>query len=245
MDNTDLIEAYLNNELLGDVLLSFEKRIDSEPELAEEVSLHRQIRGFVKENEVANLKSVVKTWLQEEDASPLPSLEARETSTQSSSNIFTLNLLAKIAAGIAVVAGLSWYFFSNTNSQNLEIEYLTALTIQNPPQLQGADDRAVWAQAYCEKKYNNVINFLEKKTNETPEEVYYLGLSFAAVNQNENALKQFSQKIIIESVYAEKAEWAKALIYLKLNNKNEAKQLLNKIKKSDSEFNQNAKLIDL
>ncbi len=249
-DNTDLIEAYLNNELLGEDLLNFQKKMDSEPDLAKEVSLHRQIKGFVKETEVGNLKNKVKAWLQEEDAASQPASEEKEYNTNGflpkKQNIFTFNLFAKIAAGVTIIAGLSWYFFNSNSTQNPENEYLAALTSQNPPQLQGAaDDRTVWSQAYREKNYKKVIISLEKKKNKTPEEAYYLGLAYSADNQFEKAIKQFSERLITESVYSEKAEWASALIYLKLYKKIEAKQIINKIKKSESEFSSRAQMIDL
>ncbi len=240
-DNTDLIEAYLNNELLGDALLNFEKSLLNDPDLAVEVSLHRQIRGFVKENEVDNLKGQVKGWLAEENDYK----EEIILNSQQSKSVFSINLIAKIAAGLVIVAGLSWYFFTNKSSQPSGNQFYAELISQNPSQLQGADDRALWAQAYREKNYKKTISFLLAKKNPTPEESYYLGLALSADNQLEKAVAQLSQNQITESVYSEKAEWAKALIYLKLYKKTEAKLLLKKIENSDSEFSEKAKMIDL
>lgn len=240
-DNTDLIEAYLNNELLGDELLSFENRIQNEPDLAKEIALHKQIRGYVKENEVVNLKNQVKGWLKEDNENTLEF----KPKTEQKTSLFSFSNSLKIAAVIIIVSGISWYFFSNKTSESTESKYLTELTNQNPPQLQGADDRSIWSQAYREKNYKKVIEILQKKKDTSPEESYYLGLAYSAANQNEKALTTFSTKAIQQSVYAEKAEWAKALIYLKLYKKIEAKQILKKIENSDSEFNSRAKMIDL
>jgi hypothetical protein len=169
-----------------------------------------------------------------------------EQKSQKKSNIFSLNLFAKIAAGLTIVSGLSWYFFSNKTIENPENQYLSELTNQNPSQLQGADDRAEWTQAYRDKNYKKVIGILQNKKNATPEESYYLGLAYSAAGQNDKAIESFSVKAIQESVYAEKAEWATALVYLKLYKKVEAKTLLNKIKNSDSQYNDSAiRLIDL
>jgi hypothetical protein len=231
-DNTNLIEAYLNNEMLGDDLLSFENRLKIEPELAEELALHRQIRGFIKENEVANLKNEVQSWLKEEDKNTLELKPKFEQKT----SLFSFSNIIKIAAAIIIVSGISWYFFSNKTSESLENQYLAELTNQAPPQLQGEDDRAIWAQAYREKKYKQVISILQNKKNTSPEEIYYLGLALSADNQLDKALIEFSKNLVTKSVYAEKAEWAKALIYLKLYKKIEAKQLLKKIGESDSQY---------
>jgi hypothetical protein len=242
-DNTDLIEAYLNNELLGDALLSFKNRLKNETDLAEELALQSQIRGFVKENEVSNLKNQVKNWLKEDENNSIK--DSISLNSQNKNPFFSSNLILKIAAVLAIIAGLSWYFFSNNKIQNTENQYLSELINQNPTQLQGADDRTIWAQAYRDKNYKKVISILSKKNQFTPEESYYLGLALSADNQFEKALSQLKQKQISESVYAEKAEWAKALIYLKLNKKAEAKQMLNKIENSDSEFSGLARKIPL
>jgi hypothetical protein len=240
MDNTDVIEAYLNNELLGDALLNFQKRLESEPELAEEIALHKQIRAFIQENEVENLKAQVKDWLKEEEE--IQQIEnATNTNLQKPKSNFPIGLFTKIAAGIALVSGLSWYFFTNKTTENTENQYLSELANQNPAQMQGADDRSEWAQAYTGKNYKKVLDILVKKTEKTPEESYYLGLAYLQNNQYAMAVAQFSAKNVTESVYAEKAEWLQALIYLKLNKKEAAKQILNKIKNSDSQYSDMAK----
>jgi hypothetical protein len=245
-DNTDLIEAYLNNELLGDDLLNFENRLNTEVDFVEEVTLHRQIRGFVKENEVENLKGQVKNWLAaDESENGTSETENIILNPQKPKSVFSINLITRIAAGLVIIAGLSWYFFTNNSSQSAENQYYAELINQNPSQLQGADDRAVWAQAYREKNYKKTIAVLQVKKNPTPEESYYLGLALSANNQLEKAISQLSQNQIVESVYSEKAEWAKALIYLKLYKKSEAKLMLKKIENSDSEFSDKARMIDL
>jgi hypothetical protein len=259
-DNTDLIEAYLNNELLGDDLLNFEKSLMHDAYLVDELALHRQIRGFVKENEVASLKNQVTEWLKTENdleatkhKMPEPTQGTHEEeeknnlilNSQPTKSTISLSFITKLAAGLAIVSGLSWYFFANKTPQHIENEYYAEMINQNPTQLQGADDRGIWAQAYRDKKYKSVIAILEKKTPITAEEIYYLGLAFSANSQFEKAIAQFSIKEITESVYAEKAEWAKALIYLKLYKRTEAKQILKKIENSDSEFRRLAPKIDL
>jgi Tfp pilus assembly protein PilF len=68
-----------------------------------------------------------------------------------------------------------------------------------------------------------------------------VGLSYAAETNYSKAIIQFSTIILQDSVYAEKANWALALVYLKQNNKILARLLLEKIADSDSEFSEKAK----
>jgi tetratricopeptide (TPR) repeat protein len=227
-DNTDIIEAYLNNELEAEERTAFENRIEKEPDLLEEIALHRKIRGFVKETEVNNLKSQVKGWM----------LEEKEEVTTKKIVLFSRTNLIRIAASFALISGLGWFYF---NSQTSDNQYLTELVGQNPGTLQGGDDRNTWTQLFQEKKYAEVISIINKKEIRTSEEVYYLGLSYAAETNYSKAITQFSKTILQDSVYAEKANWALALVYLKQNNEDLAKPLLEKIADSDSEFSEKAK----
>ena len=227
-DNTNIIEAYLNNELAGDEQIAFENRIELEPDLLKEIVLHRQIREFVKENEIHNLKSQVKNWI----------LEEKEDIKMKKIALFSRTNLLRIAASLVLISGLAWLYFNSQSSGN---QYFTELIEQNPGILQGSDDRSSWTQSFREEKYAKVILILNKKEIKTSEEVYYLGLSYAAENNYSKAIAQFSTIILQDSVYAEKANWALALVYLKQNDKILAKPLLEKITNSDSEFSEKAK----
>jgi tetratricopeptide (TPR) repeat protein len=228
-DNTSIIEAYLNQELAGEDLTIFENRLNTEPDLVEELGLHRQIRSFVTETEVQHLKGQVKDWMQE---------DAVEEVKPKTISLFSRTNLMRIAASLALVSGLGWFYF---NSQSSENQYLTALVEQNPDLLQGNDDRNVWSSLFQEKKYSNVIAVLEKKAAMSPEEVYYLGLCYVGETNYPKAIEQFSKTILQDSVYSEKANWALALVYLKEKKDDLAKPLLEKIAGSDSEFSEKAK----
>ena len=239
-DNTELIEAFLNDELVGIERVDFENRLKLDADLEAEMALHKQIRGFVKENEVESLKNQVKGWLKD-DANVFVPTEMKVIKKP----FFSMNTIARIAAAVAIVSGIGWFYFSNkTPEMTAEIsqnKYFMELLAQNPGTLQGTDDRSTWTQAFREKQFDKVIEILEKGIDKTPEEVYYLGLAYSAKSNFSKAIEQFSTKIVHDSVYAEKANWAIALIYLKQNNKTEAKVLLEKISKSDSEFSEKAK----
>ena len=227
-DNTDIIEAYLNNELAGDEQIAFENRIELEPDLLEEIVLHRQIREFVKENEIHNLKSQVKNWI----------LEEKEDVKTKKITLFSRTNLLRIAASLVLILGLAWLYFNSQSSGN---QYFAELVQQNIGTIQGSEDRSSWTQSFREEKYAKVISILNKKEIKTSEEIYYLGLSYAAETNYSKAIAQFSTIILQDSVYAEKANWALALVYLKQNNRILAKPLLEKIAKSDSEFSKKAK----
>ena len=229
IDNTALIEAYLNQALGSTERADFENRLLVENELQKELSLHQQIRGFVIENEVTHLKSQVKNWLKEDEQIEKP-------------KIFAFPNLIRIAASVAIIAGLGWYFLMNDASKVAnEQQYLSELISQNPGTLQGTDARSKWVASFQAKNYQAVIDTLEKNTARTPEEEYHLGLAYTATKNYPKAIESFSSKMVQDSVYAEKATWAIALIYVKQNEKEKAKELLEKIANSNSEFSEKAR----
>lgn len=240
MDNTDIIEDYLNGLLSPTDKLAFEADLQKDIALSEELELHKRLRSFVKENEVQSLKSQVKDWLLEEEEDEEETKIISLPSAKSKSS-FNTNYILRIAAVLMLVSGVGWYFISNNTAGN-ETQFLALLSSQNPEQLQGvADERTAWTQAYRDKNYQNVIDYVSKKTEQSPEEVYYLGLSYVITKQYEKAIEQFTKKSILDSVYVEKANWALALVYLKQKNDDLAKPLLEKIAGSDSEFSEKAK----
>jgi hypothetical protein len=236
-DNTEDIENYLNELLNAEELAAFEARLSVDEALSEEVNLHKQLRSFIKETEVTNLKADVKNYLatENEETTIVPTF--KQTSN------FSIGFLSKIAAGIVIVAGLSWYFFSNKTTQSPENEYFTMLENQAPAQLQDISDRSEWVQNFKEKNFEAVVAGLEAKQDKTAEELYYFGLALAAKGSYEKAISPLDQKIVAESAFSEKAEWAKAIIYLKAKKPILAEPLLKKIAQSNSEFNVAAKKI--
>ena len=164
-DNTELIEAYLNNELTAEDKATFENRLNADKDLVAELALHKQIRGFVKENEVQQLKNQVKVWLQEEVAFVPSEMKVVKKP------FLSISGLARIAAILAVVLGIGWFYFSDKNpemtAEVAQDKYFTELLAQNPGTLQGDDQRSVWIQAFSEKNYDQVILTIEKKQEKT------------------------------------------------------------------------------
>jgi tetratricopeptide (TPR) repeat protein len=240
VENTTLIEDYLNGDLPEQEAKDFEEKLETEAELAEEMALHQRIRSFTAENEIQKLKNQVKGWLEEEaQEKPETAGKTIPLNPKIKQNSWVSGI--RIAASVLVVLGLGWWYFATKTDTVSGNDQLAALIAKEPSNLQGNDDRSLWIAAYRAKDYEKVISLLENKSPKTSEEQYYLGLSYAAKADFEKAITQFDSKVIADSAYTEKAAWAMALILLKQNRQTEAKKLLEKIANSDSEFNEKAK----
>lgn len=235
-ENIERIEAYLEGALKGQELQQFEAELAANSQLATELEVHKKLRKYVAETEISRLKTEVNGWMaQEQPASTSPNLIKEKVIRPLWKSITT------IAAVLAVAIGLGWWFYLMKapafDSQLAMEEVIT----EAPATQQGqAEARQQWVYAYQQKSYSKVIDLLSSKTDKTPEELYYLGLSYAALNRYDEASILLSSSALEESIYQEKAEWLNALILLKQGHKGEARDILEKIAKSESQYKSQA-----
>jgi hypothetical protein len=60
IEKYELIERYLNSQLSGKELVDFEQGLNSDPELADELKRHKEIRNLVYEGTLLEIRETVK-----------------------------------------------------------------------------------------------------------------------------------------------------------------------------------------
>ena len=105
----NIIEAYLDGTLSGDELSAFEQRLKSEPDLADEVQLHRKLQNEFGDAQKRLLKSKLDTLREEftqkdEEVAKVIPINRRNN----------FRILMSIAAGILVLIFAIWFFFFKT-----------------------------------------------------------------------------------------------------------------------------------
>jgi hypothetical protein len=235
---TEQIEAYLDQRLSQDDLLVFEEKLNKNPDLQQEVALHQQIRGFLTEKTVGDLKNQVKGWIQEDEQTKTVAT-AKPTFT-----IWRKPTLWRAAASVLLVVGLGWWLLrTDDRLQSSPEQYMAALAAEGPGVLQSTENlRSVWSEAFNQKKYETVTTILDTVSLRSAEEQYYLGLAYSlrTPEQYDKAIQVLSDKIIAKSIYRDKAQWTIALCYLKQGQTTKANELLVKIAKADNSFSENA-----
>ena len=104
----ELIEQYLEGNLSGEELEQFELRLQTEPELKEEVELHRKLQNELGDTQKRLLRSRLDVLRKEFTDSEE---ETKVIPIQRKSN---LRVIISIAAGILILVFTFWLFFFKT-----------------------------------------------------------------------------------------------------------------------------------
>ena len=251
-DNNDLkIEAYLGGTMSPEDALEFENLISNDASLREEVKLAKQVNlhlsGEFGSDEISenDYTRDIKTFLRTEEAKMLEKslLKARgeyQKTTLKPRNRNFLFIAAAIAAMLIVSVGI--LFLQQDSTENLFAEYYNSTDL--PSVIKRGDNHdglTKGVEAFQNLDYSNAIQTFETYKNSTSEinpAVYlYEGVSYIQLERYEAALFEFDKLIASNSLDSSKGLWFKALVYIKMDNKRLAKNVLEEIIKDPSNFN--------
>ncbi|MFK7770510.1 MAG: tetratricopeptide repeat protein [Saprospiraceae bacterium] len=241
-----LIEKYLAEEMQGMELEKFEAQLQTDAELKEELNLHRQVTETLKGEKVHQLRSVLndvdKNWETPSKKEPAKVVN------------FNFRRILTIAAAFALlVIGYQWF----TNS-DLSSEELYAANFETYPML--LNQRSAEENNASSVTYNNAITFYNKKDftqaeaafakllQDQPDNVsfqFYQANIFLSSQNAANAIPIF-QKIIDDNnpLFEEQARWYLSLAYLQLDQKENAKVLLEKIQQGQFRAKEASNILD-
>ncbi len=215
------IERYLDGEMTEQERVAFEERLADDAVLKAEFAVLYEIVKQVKENKRASLKSLLEKTDAELD---------NKTSTKTIPLQPKRNYLTAIAASLVLVLGISvaWYSMKLNTNEKLAAKYwqkdagLPVLMAENKEII---FDNAMSAFKAGEHKFA-YKQFEKIPTNDTV--AYYKALCQHELNQSpkENLLLVANNN---ESVFNAKAKYYLLLVYIKDNNKAEAKKTLQEL----------------
>jgi len=255
MNKRDIIDKYIKGTLSGEDFKSFEKELLSDPQLAEEVKLQREIDEALKEKDVMELHAQlngifenIKEEITNKEAVP----KAIEIKTRPK-YIFNIKWQYAAAAGVAAFVGISGIFYITmrpAQNDRLYVQYFKpydAPSIVRSGTAISEDNYQRAMNEYNSGNYKQAFEMLDKLSADDPTDMsvlFFKGISAMELNKLEDALTLF-KKIISNksSLYTESAEWYQALCLLKKNNKTEAVILFGKIAFGNSYYKNEAKKI--
>ncbi len=230
------IEAYIEGSLSETELGSFKTLIEANPELKNEITIHKELQ-----NELANTKAIdfrKKLITAKEELAQENTKQKKKTLASSS--------YWKIAASIIFIIGVSTFFwFQNTTEQDLYAMYYTPYPIGDIKR--GADDteNKVFKDIlfnYKNQKYQETITDLEKLVLQKPNEEKLklcLGNSYLNTDQLIKA-KTLFKAFSTESTNYFDAQWFLALTYLKMNQKDSMIPILKELISQNTRYKKNA-----
>lgn len=223
-NNITLIEKYLRNELDKTERQNFQKKLKDDKELAEAFEVEKAIFDTVQVKGEKDFRNRLKQI----------ELDRQPTATIKSFNWRPW----VIAASILFLIGLSWIGFQQNNSlstTDLFAENYKAPTFEMartnvtmPEQVKQA------ANAYNQHDFETTINYLTPylENNPDPKLTLLLGTSYLELGQWQAAIDTFNS-LKKQKVLADDATWFLGLTYLKMDNKELAKQSFQQLLSND------------
>lgn|GEM_PF-1555581 len=219
----NLIDDYLLERLTNSEAQEFEKEMATNDELRHQVTLCRELKEAILEDDVANLR---KQLIKSRD-------EVKIAEKSNLSNLF------KVAAVLMLMSVATFFLWKVTDSStNLFDKYYARYEISSTSRDSNLSNHSIQneiIQLYQQGQFEKAIPALQNYLNDRPQDqVCRLMLASAYLESNKpheaEKLLQSTMEKYPEGLYTETVEWYLCLAYLSQANYNEALILANKIK---------------
>ncbi|WP_027392303.1 tetratricopeptide repeat protein [Aquimarina latercula] len=230
------IDDYLSGNMSTSEKQAFEARLLTDTELSEELKLQQDMQTIYEDQKwVEGNKDALKTteatqlkaFYQSDEAATLKSTINEVISENRSNSQSKTFWFIGIAASIAVLITVSLFVFKETNYDEL---YASYIHLDEIPSLvtRGEDTNKMLEDAqllFEEQKYQKATELFttyhQKEKSIDPLSYIYNGISYVELNKFDEALSQFQLLRDSNTLQAKKANWYKALVYLKQKDKKE------------------------
>ena len=228
----ETMENYINGRMTAEEQQSFEQEMSSNPELREELEMHRKLVSSIETESVRHMLEQIHEENFSQEETPLVSLRSR-------ARYFPLAIAASVA--LLILAG--WWVFSWQSSQP-EALYATYYSPdEGLPTTLGYMDDAQFAEGMISYKmgdYAEALDYWQPLLSADPANDtlnYYGGLAYLGSGQAEKAIAHLEKVTANEgSAYQTDARWYLALAYLKNERTTEAQALLQILTEEDSPY---------
>ena len=243
MEHNELIEAYFKNELSAEELKSFQERLKSEKEFADEVEDYQLITEGIKQvSEETDLLEKMKVWDEEVSAKP-----------QRTVFIFTPIRIAAVLAPIILVSAFIIYNSSNVSSDGQDLFETYFIPYDDVISNRSNDDTdfRMAMSAYNSKDYNKALQLFDKvlETEQDTEQVnitrFYQAMAYLSNGNLDNSETLLNTVVAAKNpLFKEVSEWYLLLVYIKGNQDDEAdQQIVQILSNSDHLYYQQARLL--
>lgn len=260
----DKIDQYLKGELSELERLSFEKLLQEDEQLQEDVIIQKQLFAMhgtsttdISSNEtdfeaIALLKEKLKTDEYLHLSNKIRTIGNENRISNGKPRKRKTHYLNYFIAASVTIFFATLFFFNSESS--LESYYSENVNWENLPSFidkgNALDNFTKGEIAFKKKEYKSAILSFEniETTNELyPYSLMYIGASYDVLNENEKALDYFNKlSQLTEFEEHTKGFWYQLLIHLKLDNKEKANEISKIILKDKNNYNyqetQNMKL---
>lgn len=233
-ERTILIEKYLNGELKGNELKSFELKLKTDGVFAQDCSIQKNIRETLKRKEVFELREKLNNIRK----------DLEKQSTKKRIPVLFYAICAIIT--IAVIITICFFNKSYTNDElySSYYEQYDAGTITRGVEKTTTDIFIQALRNYDHKQFFKALALFHQisdTSNFFVQKEYFTGLSYMELHEFDEAVKHLDNVISNKNnAYYENAIWYSGLCYLKKNKKQQSIQQFKKLLNKDSSFHKRA-----
>lgn len=232
-----LIDSYLRKDLSQQEHANFEELLLRNSELADEVEVQRNLYRAIGKT---NLEE--DSFIASEEGSKIQSAinDAQQTYHDNKVKPLHRRYIISIAASFLIIVGC-FYFFTNSNgTQGLYATYanweeLPSLTVRANTDNNLADAEIEFEDARYQNAIAGFENYLAQ-TPDNPQVLIYLGIAHMELDNYNDALSVFQKLKDGNSLDSSKANWYKALVYLKGDDAKSASEILKEITLNEANF---------
>jgi tetratricopeptide (TPR) repeat protein len=247
MNYSMYVDRYLDGVMSVDEQFWFEKELQHDADLQEEVKLQKNLQKMLAEKEVLELESELDVIYQQTYHPWKTTISSVSRNIKESLTKYTV-----VAASIALIIIMSVTFFSRRGSTNADIYNAhfqpaeISMIFRASAEEVNSDLRNAMTM-YENKEYGKAIQLFEKVLAEDKSRIglnLYSGISHMEIEEYAEANKSF-QKVIDHqaNAFIESAEWYLGLCYLKTNENEKATEVFEEIVERDGYFKKDARKI--
>jgi TolA-binding protein len=240
-DFSYFIERYNAGEMSETEKIWFEKELEGNEELRNEVFLRKRTDTILKNQNVISLRN------------KLSAIESQRKEAKKASKVSNKSVYMRSAAAVAalvIIGGITLYSGKNLNSEKVMERYYKTY---EPPTTQrsvssGTDaDFSLALEFYNTHDYGQAAILFNKILASKPNDmqtVLLVGISNFEEKKYPEAKQSFGRVIDDkDNLYIDQAKWYLALCYLNTNETAKAKQLFSQIGEQDGIYKKDAKKI--
>jgi TolA-binding protein len=240
-DFSYFIERYNTGEMSETEKVWFEKELEGNGELRNEVNLRKRTDTILKNQNVISLRN------------KLSAIESQRKEAKKAAKVSNKSVYMRSAAAVAaliIIGGITLYSGKNLNSEKVMDRYYKTY---EPPTAQrsassGTDaDFSLALEFYNTHDYGQAAILFNKILSSKPNDmqtVLLVGISNFEEKKYPEAKQSFGRVIDDkDNLYIDQAKWYLALCYLNTNETAKAKQLFSQISDQDGIYKKDAKKI--
>jgi tetratricopeptide (TPR) repeat protein len=245
--NYDIISQYLAGELVGEELIAFEKKLQTNTALANEVQLYKTIE--------TELYDSLKNKLEKENLTATLTTLGNAHFKKNEAKVVAINKRWWYAAAAVAAAVILFFILMPNktktepfNNETLFAGYVAKSVDELSFGQRGKNDSLLIkaASLYNKKEYATVLPILENEIADNPNETQLIlatGVCYMQTGQYNFAINFFDQIANGKTAFASKAQWYKALVLLKQNKLADCKLALQQIPNNADDYASTVELL--